>query len=165
MPCTAETTAVLGTWQDEMEACKPEWPHLGRHFWVIWHRLDSLMTGIIVTHQFLWTLWLFCCKESVFEDQGVDCHIVIYKKYIFAHSDDQNVSHIQYLVFVHNFWLTVPGILGISQVLSGKKVPFVMLTKWLLESTSGWGLVASGNNQVIRGWDQPGRKRGWRLNH
>lgn len=47
------------------------------------------MTGIIVMRQFLLT-YMLGCKESVLEDQGLDCNIVIYKKYIFGHLNDQN---------------------------------------------------------------------------
>lgn len=54
------------------------------------------MTGIIVTCQFLLTFML-CCKESVFEDQGLDCNTVIYKKYIFGHLNDQNKLLIEYI--------------------------------------------------------------------
>lgn len=52
--------------------------------------------------------------------------IVIYKKHVFGHPDDQKcISHI-YLVFAHNSWLTAPQNLGISQVLRMIKVSFVM---------------------------------------
>lgn len=45
------------------------------------------------------------------------CEIVIYKKYIFYHSDDQNthihISHV-YVVFVQGSFLAGPKTLGIS---------------------------------------------------
>lgn len=55
-------------------------------------------------------------------------------------------------------------------VVKAIKVSFVMLMRWLLESASGWGLVARGSSLVIRGLelsapppDLWGGERAWRL--
>lgn len=42
------------------------------------------------------------------------CNIAIYKKFIFGHSNDQNIFLV-YLVLLQGFWLTAPKTLEISR--------------------------------------------------
>ena len=56
------------------------------------------------------------------------CNIVIYKKYIFGHSNDQNIIFLMYLVLVQGFWLIAPKPLEISCD-KGNKVTFFMLMR------------------------------------
>ena len=62
-----------------------------------------------------------------------------------------------HLVLVQ-FWHRATKTLGIYWMIRAIKVSFVTLTRQLLESISGWGLVARGANHVIRvGTFRPGK--------
>lgn len=135
-PYIAEVTPALETWQ--LNGSLQSYVALGDIF--VWY--DDGLDGYQLLNMFqlrtsiFWPSWLICSKRSVFEDQGVDCDIMVYnKKYVFG----------LYLCS----WPRPPQIVAISKVekvIKMKRTSFaihnkplsaapVLLTRWLLESS------------------------------
>lgn len=68
---------------------------------------------------------------------------MIYKKYAFGQSDDQNIF-LRYLEFIHNSWKCFRAHKGKMGVLLLHKV------KVTFGPTQGWRLIARKTNYVIR---------------
>lgn len=77
---------------------------------------------------------------------------MICKKYVFGQSDDCTVFFIYVLVFTHCMAHSCYPWDFLS--CESDKGFFLVLMRWLLESTLGWGLVARGADRVwLEGWN------------